>query len=426
MRDPFNNPEKKKMDKKITTLKTALVIFVVLTAACSQNRTDERVKIGLEVLIEKHLDLLQEKRIGIISNQTSLDAEGRHIIELLSSHARLTAIFGPEHGFFGDIEDAVSIQDETFKDIKLYSLYGEYLTPTPSMLENVDVLIYDIQDVGVKFYTYISNLFLAMHAAKQHDISLIVLDRPNPINAARIEGAITVPAYSSFVGVMPLPIRYGMTVGELADLFNTESYGGFSLGIDLTVIEMEGYSRNMWYDETGFPWTRTSPNMPTLETAIIYPGLCLMEGTNLSEGRGTESPFLITGAPWIEAEQWLEAIPDAVLEGIEVKKIDFFPESIPDVVSKPKYMNENCSGLMFTIIDRDKFLPLPLAVALLCAAQKLYPDHFEMTKYLDKLWGNESLRAMISEGHDFEAILATCETELSQFSEIRRKYLRYD
>jgi uncharacterized protein YbbC (DUF1343 family) len=415
------------MEKAQTARKITLVIALVLTVVCSPTRSGDRVKVGLEVLLEKHLDLLQGKRIGIIANQTSLDAEGKHIVELLSVQNQIVALFGPEHGFMGKTEDTASIQQNNiYKDIKLYSLYGDYLTPTPSMLKDVDVLIYDIQDVGVKFYTYISNLFLAMTAAKAQNIPVIVLDRPNPVNATRVEGAITVPVYSSFVGVMPLPIRYGMTVGELADLFNNEPYGGFFLGIDLTVIDMEGYDRNMWYDETGFPWTPTSPNMPALETAVIYPGMCLMEGTNLSEGRGTESPFLTIGAPWIVAEKWLEALPEETLKGVEALAVAFHPQSIPEVVTKPKYMNEKCYGLQFRITDRNVFKPIPLAVALLCAARKLFPDQFQTKDYLDKLWGDESLRAMIEEGYDYAAILSTTKPGIARFLEIRKKYLRYD
>jgi uncharacterized protein YbbC (DUF1343 family) len=326
----------------------------------------------------------------------------------------------------GDVEDAASIGDSVYKNIQLYSLYGEFLSPTPRMLKDVDVLVYDIQDVGVKFYTFISNLFLAMHAAKRDSIPIIVLDRPNPINAKIVSGAITNPAFSSFVGVIPIPIRYGMTVGEIAELFNGESYGGFSLGVDLTVIPMTAYKRDMWYDQTGVPWKVPSPNMPTLETAVIYPGMCLMEGTNLSEGRGTESPFLTIGAPYINSNDWLDAIPKEVLAGARIEPIVFTPKSIPGVVTTPKYKEKKCYGLHFTVTDREKLEPIALAVSALCAAQKLYPEEFEMTKYLDKLWGNEDLRAMVAEGHDYRAILQTCEQGLTQFKKVRKKYLRYD
>ncbi len=409
-----------------------MAIFLILpilffSFSFSSRITTPQVKTGLENLLADHLDLIQGKRLGVLANQTSVDSEGRHIVELLSKHSQIvTVLFGPEHGFMGNVEDGSLIGDAAYRDIRLYSLYGEYLTPTPRMLEGVDVLVYDIQDVGVKFYTFISNLFLAMHAAKRENIPILVLDRPNPINAKLVGGAITNPAFSSFVGVFPLPIRYGMTVGELAELFNNETYGGFSLGIDLTVIPMTGYTRDMWYDETGIPWIVPSPNMPTLETAMIYPGMCLMEGTNLSEGRGTDTPFLTIGAPYIDSKDWLEAIPIEAMAGVRAESTVFLPKSIPGVVTRPKYKDEKCFGLRITVTDREKLEPIQLAVSLLSAAQKLYPKKFKMTKYLDKLWGNEDLRAMISEGRDYRSILRTCEQGLARFDKVRKKYLRYD
>ena len=405
--------------------KMFLIIPMISFFTCNPQDVQAPFKLGLENLLENHLDQIKGKKLGIIANQTSLDAEGRHIVNLLSEHAEITTLFGPEHGFYGKIEDGAAIDDSVHTKIKLYSLYGEYLMPTEDMLKDVDVLIYDIQDVGVKFYTFVSNLFLAMTAAKQQDIPVIVLDRPNPITAARVEGAITVPVYSSFVGVMPLPMRYGMTVGELADLFNGESYGGFAINTDLTVVEMTGYTRDMWYDETGFPWTATSPNMTTLDTAIIYPGMCLMEGTNLSEGRGTQTPFLTIGAPYLDAQEWANLIPEDALIGIEVSSVSFQPKAISGSVSNPKYKDEECYGLHFKITDRERFDPIKMAVAALCAAQKLYPESFKMTKYLDKLWGNENLRAMVSEGKDYLSILKTCEPGIERFRKIRQKYLRY-
>lgn len=401
-----------------------LIPFLVAPLLSADPET--HVKIGLEVLLEQHLDLLKNKRLGIIANHTSLDAEGNHIVDLLRVHSEITAIYGPEHGFKGTVEDAAAIRDGNYHGIPIYSLYGDYLSPTPKMLEGVDVLVYDIQDVGVKFYTFMSNLFLSMAAAKRANIPVIVLDRPNPINAEIVAGAITNPAFSSFVGVIPLPIRYGMTVGELAQLFNQESYGGFFLNIDLTVIKMAGYKRDMWFDQTGFPWRWTSPNMQTLETAIIYPGMCLLEGTNLSEGRGTESPFLTVGSPFIDGQKWLEAVPKEVLSGLKVQSASFRPREIPGVVSKPKYKDQDCEGLHFSIEEKDTLDPIVLTVALLCAAQKLYPEQFKMNKYLDTLWGNETLRAMVKEGWDYLSIIKTCQPGLEQFAKVRAKYLLYE
>lgn len=401
--------------------------FLFSTLPFSSVFTAPQVKTGLENFVENRLDMIQGKRVALLANQTSVDSKGRHIVDLLSEHAQIVnVLFGPEHGFMGKTEDETSISDSNYQNIKLYSLYGEYLSPTPRMLKDIDVLVYDIQDVGVKFYTFISNLFLAMHSAKREEIPVIVLDRPNPINAEKVGGAITNPAFASFVGVLPLPIRYGMTVGEIAALFNNESYGGFSLGIDLTVIPMTGYKRSMWYDETGVPWIAPSPNMPTLETATVYPGMCLLEGTNLSEGRGTDSPFLTIGAPYVDSKEWLEAIPVEALEGIKAEPTVFIPKSIPGTATTPKYKDKKCYGLHFTVTDRETLKPILLAVSVLCATQKLYPEKFGMTNYLDKLWGNEDLRAMVSEGYDYRSILRTCEQGITRFEKVRQKYLRYD
>ncbi len=400
-----------------------LVGAVALVMTCGA--AEARVKVGLENLLADHLDLVRGKRVGIIANHTSLDARGRHIVDLLSRHARVIAVFGPEHGFLGNVEDAAGIREARYKEITVYSLYGEFLSPTPGMLRDVDVLVYDVQDVGVKFYTFISSLFLSMKAAARAGIPVIVCDRPDPITAERVEGAVTNPSFSSYVGVIPMPIRYGMTVGELAELFNTESFGGFHIGADLTVIPMSGYGRSMWFDETGFPWTGTSPNMQTLETAVVYPGMCLLEGTNLSEGRGTDSPFLSVGAPYVNARKWLDALPAEVMAGVKAEPVTFRPRVIPGVVSKPKYLGEACQGLRLTVTDREIFEPVPLAVALLCAAHRLWPERFAMNKYLDKLWGNEVLRAMVSEGFGPEEILATCAEAIARFESVREKYLRY-
>lgn len=414
------------MVRGIRFVRNFFCIGLIFCCMFTPIRGEQTVKIGLENLLDQHLGLLEGKRVGIIANHTSLDAKGQHIVELLAPHAEITALFGPEHGFFGDAEDAVSIKNTVYKNIKIFSLYGDYLAPSSAMLKDIDVLIYDIQDVGVKFYTFISNLFLTLDAAKQLSIPVIVLDRPNPINADIVDGAITNPAFASFVGVIPLPIRYGMTVGELADLFNNETYAGFSLNTDLTVIEMSGYKRSMWFDDTDFPWTATSPNMPDLETAVIYPGMCLIEGTNLSEGRGTSAPFLTIGADFIDPVLWLRSLPPEVLAGVKAEPIEFIPRSIPGKISKPRYQGKKCKGLRFSVSDRGELEPIGLTVALLCAAQKLYPQQFKMTKYLDTLWGNERLRAMVSGGSDYKSILNTYISGVLQFKKIRKKYLRYD
>jgi len=396
------------------------VLFFAAAHAHSQ------VVLGLENLLSGHQDLIEGKQIGIIANHTSLDSQGRSIADLISQRAKVIAVFGPEHGFRGNVDDGVDIKNHVESGLRVFSLYGDYREPTRAMLKDIDVLIYDIQDVGVKFYTFISSLFLAMDAAKRDGIPIIVLDRPNPIDATRVEGQITLPTNASFVGAAPLPARYGMTVGELAQMFNRETYLGFGLNAKLTVVKMTGYQRTMWYDETGLPWTKPSPNMPDLETATVYPGMCLFEGTNLSEGRGTQTPFLTVGAPYIDGEKWLKSIPKALMAGVEMRVVSFTPRSIKGMDENPKYKDVLCHGLMLHVIDRKQYQPIPLSVAMLCSAAKLFAKDFKTRKYLDNLWGNEDLRAMLESGEDFASILKTTEDGLARFQKVCEKYLMYE
>lgn len=393
--------------------------------ADSNHRAGTPILLGLEHLIKENPNLIQGKKVGIIGNHTSRDSQGNGLVSLLKQHATISALFGPEHGFGGDQSAGDTVESTLHQGIPLYSLYSNYRTPTASMLQGIDVLIYDMQDVGVRFYTYISSLYLALSAAAQHRIPILVLDRPNPIDATRVEGSILNPAYASYVGVMPLPIRYGMTIGELAKLMNEETYAGFSPNADLTVVRMENYRRDMWYDDTGLPWIAPSPNMPTLDTAIVYPGTCLFEGSNLSEGRGTDAPFLTLGAPFIDADAWLSKIPADVRKGIDLKPIRFTPKSIPGKAENPKFKDKTCNGLSLTVADRKIIKPIDLAIALLGAAHTLYPDQITLTPHLDRLWGDESLRSMLEEGADSSTILDTIKTGLERFEKVRTKYLLY-
>ncbi len=403
-----------------------LIIGVVMISVGAQASSEERVILGLENLLNKHVDLIQDKNVGIIANHTSVDVEGNHIVDLVSNHANVKAVFGPEHGFQGDVDDGTEIEDQHRDELQIYSIYGNYRMPTRKMLEDLDILIYDIQDVGVKFYTFISNLFLSMKAAKRDGVRVIVLDRPNPITATRVEGAVTYPSNASFVGVAPLPIRYGMTVGELAKLFNQEAYLGFAIDCDLTVIPMSGYKRSMWYNETGLPWIKPSPNMPDLQTAMIYPGNCLFEGTNLSEGRGTYQPFLQVGAPFFQAEKWIEEIDEEYFRGVEVETTRFTPKSIPGMDTRPKHQDTKCQGLTFHITNPDEFKPIPMTVALLVEAQKKFASSISYRRYMDNLWGSENLRSMLNDEFDTPTILQTFNEDLERFKKVRKKYLIYD
>ncbi|MBD3265316.1 DUF1343 domain-containing protein, partial [bacterium] len=386
--------------------------------------TNANVLLGVENVLDNHLGLIQGKKLGIVANHTSITSKKQPIIDVLAQHARIVALFGPEHGFTGKTAAGGSVKDKVRAGMKIFSLYGDYRTPTPNMLKDVEMLVYDIQDVGVKFYTYISTLYLSLHAASREGIPILVLDRPNPIGGTRVDGPVTNPVYCSFVGPMPLPIRYGMTVGELASMMNKEPLLGFAPRADLTVVEMKHYKRTMTYAETGLPWVATSPNMPSVETALLYPGICLLEGTNLSEGRGTHTPFLTVGAPYIDAKKWLAALPKNVKNGVQITAVTFTPRQIKGKAEHPKYKNQKCHGLQFHVTDAKKLKPLALGVALLSSAQKLYPNTFTMRSFIDRLWGNEDLRAMIEEGKPAKHILETTKDDVFHFRKIRESYLR--
>ncbi|MBI1387110.1 MAG: DUF1343 domain-containing protein [bacterium] len=405
-------------------MRTVLLV-AVFSCFLSVSVQGEPVTPGLDVLFNEHPELVAGKRVGVIANHTSVDSAGVHLVDRLKEIAAVAAVFGPEHGFRGDHDDGALIGGQKADAFPIFSLYGDYRMPTRAMLKDVDVLVYDIQDVGVKFYTYTSTMFYGMTAARRDGIPFIVLDRPDPIGAIKVEGPVTHPAEASFVGVAPLPIRYGMTVGELAMMLNRETYLGFGLNADLTVVEMKGYQRDMFYDETGLNWIAPSPNLPTLEAALIYPGMCLLEGTNLSEGRGTDAPFLTVGAPYVDAEQWLAALSKQALTGFHAEALNFTPVSIPGKSTKPKYMDEACHGLRFQVTTPEEADPIRLTVELICAARDLFPNSFKSRTYLDELWGSENLRAMLESGASAKEILKTAQDDLDRFRAVRAKYLLY-
>jgi uncharacterized protein YbbC (DUF1343 family) len=287
------------------------------------------------------------------------------------------------------------------------------------MLVGLDVLVYDIQDVGARYYTFISTLLLAMKSAAEHGHDFIVLDRPNPIRGDCIEGNLLQPKFQSFVGVHPLPIRHGMTVGELARLFKAE----LDLDLRLEVVPMRGWTRSMWYDQTGLPWVPPSPNMPTLETATLYPGVCLIEGTNLSEGRGTTKPFEWIGAPWLKAEKWAETLNDLSIPGVRFRPIHFTP-------TFSKYANEGCHGVQIHIMDRETAKPTEIALHLISTALRDYPDRFEFRQsrgrsFFDLLAGTDTLRLALMGGESPIKIVQGWQADVDAFANRRNPYLLY-
>ncbi|MEM2742032.1 MAG: DUF1343 domain-containing protein [Nitrososphaeria archaeon] len=384
-----------------------------------------QVYTGLDVFLRRPYAFLDKKRkIGLVINQTSVTKNLEHAVDAFRklSQLKLTALFSPEHGIWGDIQDELSIPSYFDKDLGLmvYSLFGAANKPTPEMLSDVDVLIYDIQDVGSRYYTYISTLFYSMEAAAENNLPFLVLDRPNPINGISVEGNILEPQFRSFVGIGSIPIRHGMTVGELAAMFNKE----YKINANLMVVKMEGWRRAMWFDDTGLVWVPPSPNMPTLNTATIYPGTCLLEGTNVSEGRGTTKPFEVIGAPWINYTKLSENLNARSLPGLLFRKTCFIP-------TFSKYAGKRCYGIQVHVVNREICKPVEAGLHIIDAIYKYHSEHFEWRKtqdgryFFDLLMGSEKVRQKIEGQTPISEIVESWRDELLRFMSKRREYLLY-
>lgn len=375
------------------------------------------VMLGIDNLL-KDLAPLHGKAIGIIANPTAVDKNFRHIVDILhdKEELQLAAIFGPEHGFRGDENGSVENSVDPHTNLVVYSLYGETQKPTTEMLREIDLLLFDIQDAGARFYTYISTMAYSMEAAAEKGLEFVVLDRPNPINGTSVEGPILEESFQSFVGPYPLPIRHGMTIGELALYFNNE----FGIGADLSVIPMVNWSREQWYDDTGLGnWIQPSPNLPTLATATVYPGTCLLEGTNISEGRGTTRPFEVIGAPFINAMELARFLTQRELPGAVFRPISFIP-------LWQKYEGQRVYGVQIHVVHRDAFQPVRTGVEILTAIQTLYPGQLDFKQEtFDRLAGTSQLREAILNGESVDFIVNSWQSAIQSFKVKRQKYLLY-
>jgi uncharacterized protein YbbC (DUF1343 family) len=387
------------------------------------------VKTGLDN-IEEYTPLLSGKRVGIITNHTAYNSGNQHIIDVFFHKLKVpvTALFGPEHGIRGDEAAGTtiaSIQD-TSQAIPIYSLYGKDLKPTPEMLKNVDILIFDIQDIGARFYTYIYTMSLAMEAAAEQKIPFFVLDRPNPINGIQVEGNILESPFATFVGLYPIPTRHGMTIGELATMINEEKWLKNGVKAELKIIPLKNWQRSFWFDQTGLKFIRTSPNMPDLDTATIYPGLCLAEGTNISEGRGTRTPFLVFGAPWINQDQLCSHLNGLKLPGVQFEPVIFTPESIPEMAPEPKFKNKSCKGCRILITQREQINSYWTGIQIIKLLHDLNPDKFEWhAKHFDRLCGSSKIREAIVNHSDLNLLQKAWMKDLEDFQKIRNRYLLY-
>ena len=387
------------------------------------------VRIGIERLIEEDRSLVAGARVALVSNPASIDRGFRHAAEVLGDDPRieLAALFGPQHGFRSDLQDNMietpHARDER-RRIPIYSLYSETREPTPEMLRDIDVLVVDLQDVGTRVYTYIYTMANCMRAAARHGVRVVVCDRPNPVGGLAIEGTILRPECVSFVGQFPIPLRHGMTIGELARLFNQE----FSIGAALDVVRLDGWQRRMYFDETGLPWVIPSPNLPTLDSTIVYPGAVLFEGTMLSEGRGTTRPFELIGAPWIDGESLASAMNARGLPGVHFRATFFEP-------TFQKHAKQTCGGCQLHVTDRSAFQPVRTAVELIDGFKRQNPSAFawrqppyeyEHDKWpIDILYGSDELRTTIDSGGDLSPLIASWKAAEEAFRKTRDKYLIY-
>jgi len=389
------------------------------------------VKSGADRFLESAAGMIQGKRVGLLTNHTGRLSNGVTTIEAIASSGmcRLTALFGPEHGIEGNAADGIAIaggRDKRF-GATTFSLYGEVQKPTPDMLKDVDILVCDTQDVGARFYTYISTILLAMEAASELSIPVVILDRPNPIRGLSFDGPVLQPSLKSLVGWIPIPITTGLTIGELCRLCSDEGWLAHGRKADLHVIPIERWRRSMWYDQTGLAWIPPSPNMATLSTAVIYPGMCLVEGTSLSEGRGTSDPFLIVGAPWADPELVLGELDRFTVRGVKFTPERFTPREIPGTAHQPKFEGKECRGIRITIVNRDVARPVQVGISILAAFKRAHPDEtlFHANRF-DSLAGNSQVREDLELGAPPDEICAAWESELEDFGRIRSKYLMYD
>lgn len=386
------------------------------------------VRLGVDVIQDALPAALAGRRVGLITNHTGRDSRGRSTIDVLAEEPgmQLVALFAPEHGIRGTAAEGERIASgrDAATGLPIHSLYGATRKPTVEMLRGVEALVFDIQDVGARTYTYPYTMALAMQAARERGIPFVVLDRPDPIGGVVVEGARLDTAFASFVGMYPIALRHGMTVGELAGMFND----AFGIGADLTVVRMEGWRRGMWFDQTGLPWVPPSPNLPRLESAVSYPGTVFFEGINLSEGRGSDHPFEQTGAPWLRADSVVAAMQSMRLPGVRFEAVEFTPAA-----TAAKFPGQRLRGVRLVVTDRDAYRPVESVARLIDTIRRLHPAEFRFTGnseaapgifWLDRLAGTDRLRRAMESG-TLDAFLAEWRRGAAEFQVARGRYLLY-
>ena len=400
-----------------------LLLPLPLVSACSgPDGQSPAVRPGIEILATDSVHLLEGLRVGLVTNHTGRTRNGTPSAEALRrAGVEVVALFAPEHGLDGQTAGGKGFGDDTDEGTALpvYSLYGDRRSPDPTILQEIDALVFDMQDIGARYYTYVSTMLAALEASAGAGIRFVVADRPNPIGGFLVQGNVLDPEFASFVGPFPVAMRHGMTTGELALLFNAE----YGIDADLQVVPASGWSREAWADETGLEWIAPSPNMPTLESAVHYPGTCLFEGTNISVGRGTDRPFQQLGAPWLDPEALVKALTRHGLPGVRFESVRFTPAAPDD----GKYGGIEVQGVRLVTTDRDLYDPTVTAVALLSEVRRQAGDHWEWREdAFDRLAGTDRLRRAIEAGEPVERIVSRWSQDLDRFLERRAGYLIYE
>jgi len=402
------------------SLLTVLLVFaqrsVARNAEPPRKAPDGSVLVGVDVLEEQNFDPLRGKRVGLITNQTGVDSRGRRTIDVLASApgVKLVALFSPEHGIAGDsLNDSVGDSTDKATVLPIYSLYGKTRRPTDEMLKGIDLLLFDIQDAGVRFYTYITTMAYSMEAAASHHIPFVILDRPDPLGGVVIEGPMLDPGRTSFTAYFPLPVRYAMTIGELARMFNAENH----IGADLQIVLSRNWRRSWAYDQTGLSWISPSPSLRTVNQAFLYPGVEILQAGGVSVGRGTNTPFEVLGAPWIDAETLTAELNGRNVPGVRFEATRFTPTDGP-------YTKQSCPGVKIQMTDRASFRSVRMGLEIADALHRLYPEQFQLQKVITLL-GSQTTIDRLSSGDAPRDIIASWSDALDKFREMREKYLLY-
>lgn len=388
--------------------------------------TQKRTKLGNEIFIQTVLPRIDQQKLGLVCNQTSVLPSGKTLLEaMLEREIPDPVIFTPEHGFKGIAEAGAEVHDSITAKIKIFSLYGKTKRPTQEQARLIDAFVYDIQDVGTRFYTYITTLKYVMEAAADFGKTVYVLDRPNPAGGQIVEGPLLRSEYESFIGSTPIPVRYGMTVGELASMMKGE--GWVPSHVDLRVVRMTDWSRSFFWEDTGLRWIPTSPNIPFPETTIIFPGTGLLGALTINQGLGTSSPFMQFGTPWLDTRSIIQKLGGGAPFGVELEPLTYTPRSIPGKTLHPPYENRPCQGIRVRIVQKAKFTSLHFTLALIKAIREIHPEHIRLHRdSLNRMFGNDLLERFIKGTLSYDDLLEETEKDEKTFLRMRQKYLLYD